>query len=108
MISLKRRRQGELRVFGRTKVLNCDISRFASKLAEDHAAVLNPDVDSAFTDTLDVVKRLLPYHIYLNPKEDLDTIILDRKGKSKADELRNENQGQTPSARSLNYNSIFI
>ncbi|KAK7053324.1 hypothetical protein VNI00_003950 [Paramarasmius palmivorus] len=67
-------------------------ARFASKLAEDHTAVLNPDVDSAFTDTLDVVKRLLPYHIYLNPNEDLETIVLDRKGKSKADELRNENQ----------------
>ncbi|KAI3618899.1 hypothetical protein WG66_000659 [Moniliophthora roreri] len=68
------------------------MSRFASRLAEDHAAVLNPDIDSPFTDVVDVVNRLLPYHIYLNPKEDLETLTLDRKGKSKAD-LHSENQG---------------
>ncbi|ESK97101.1 hypothetical protein Moror_6322 [Moniliophthora roreri MCA 2997] len=72
-------------------IIEATAARFASRLAEDHAAVLSPDIDSPFTDVVDVVNRLLPYHIYLNPKEDLETLTLDRKGKSKAD-LHSENQ----------------
>ncbi|KAJ2918027.1 hypothetical protein MD484_g2405, partial [Candolleomyces efflorescens] len=57
--------------------------RFAARLAQDQAAVLSPDVDTPFQDQLDVVKRLLPYHIFQQPKEDLDTVIYG-KGKGKA------------------------
>jgi Conserved region of unknown function on GLTSCR protein len=45
--------------------------------------VLHPDVDSPFVDQLDVIRRLLPYHLFQHPKEDLDTII-SGKGKEKA------------------------
>ncbi|KAF9268933.1 hypothetical protein L218DRAFT_984237 [Marasmius fiardii PR-910] len=74
------------------EIKNATSARFLSRLAEDHAAVLNPDVDSPFIDSVDVVKRLLPYHIYLNPREDLRSLVYDRKGKSKVDELRKENE----------------
>ncbi|EJF65400.1 hypothetical protein DICSQDRAFT_99206 [Dichomitus squalens LYAD-421 SS1] len=67
-------------------------ARFASKLAEDHRAVLAPDVDEPFVDEVDVVKRLLPYHVFQLPKEDLDVLLQGGgpysscKGKRKATE----------------------
>ncbi|EPT05038.1 hypothetical protein FOMPIDRAFT_1112440 [Fomitopsis schrenkii] len=65
--------------------------RFASRLTDDHSAVLYPDVEEPFTDVQDVIRRLLPYHVFQIPKEDL-TAMIDRplfssaKGKSKATE----------------------
>ena len=59
---------------------------FAACLAADHAAVLQPDMDAPFTDVADVVNRLLPYHVFQQPNEDLD-LLLNRtrsKGKEKA------------------------
>ncbi|KAJ7251495.1 hypothetical protein B0H12DRAFT_1119231, partial [Mycena haematopus] len=58
---------------------------FAARLAQDRASVLTPDTETPFSDTIDVVNRLLPYHIFQQPKEDLD-----RKGKRKADDLETE------------------
>jgi hypothetical protein len=62
---------------------------FASCLAADHAAVLNPDVDSPFIDAVDVVHRLLPYHVFQQPQEDLRTVTERRraKGKGKAHDV---------------------
>lgn len=56
--------------------------------------VLHPDVDSSFVDQLDVIRRLLPYHLFQHPKEDLDAITTG-KGKEKAVEQdwREEIQG---------------
>ncbi|KAJ4467941.1 hypothetical protein C8J55DRAFT_207454 [Lentinula edodes] len=59
-------------------------ARVSSRIAADHEAVLNPDVESPFVDTIDVVNRLLPYHIFFQPKEDLAPLLRDRKGKTKA------------------------
>jgi hypothetical protein len=58
----------------------------AARLANDHAAVLNPDVNTPFTDIEDVIRRLLPYHVYQHPKEDIQAFlgVSDRKGKRKA------------------------
>lgn len=77
--------------------------RFAARLAADHKAVLRPDVETPFVDAQDVVNRLLPYHIFLHPREDLQTIIHPHvpqssviKGKRKATEediLREEIAG---------------
>ncbi|KAJ7218007.1 hypothetical protein GGX14DRAFT_517407 [Mycena pura] len=76
----KKRTQEEEEITKRTA------ARVAARLAQDHAAVLNPDTETPFTDTIDVVNRLLPYHVFYQPKEDLD-----RKGKRKAnDDLRAE------------------
>ncbi|KAF8630642.1 hypothetical protein AX15_002793 [Amanita polypyramis BW_CC] len=61
-------------------------ARFASRLASDHAAVLKPNVDSPFVDCMDVVNRLLPYHVFHQPQEDLITITRSGKGKGKATE----------------------
>ncbi|KAI9060278.1 hypothetical protein FKP32DRAFT_1578304 [Trametes sanguinea] len=67
-------------------------ARVASRLAEDQRAALFPDVDTPFVDQVDVVKRLLPYHIFQQPKEDLDAVLQSgslnpsRKGKRKATE----------------------
>ncbi|KAI0704989.1 hypothetical protein C8T65DRAFT_653335 [Cerioporus squamosus] len=67
-------------------------SRIAARLVEDQRAALYPDVDNPFTDELDVVNRLLPYHVFQQPKEDLDILIQhgtplpSRKGKRKATE----------------------
>ncbi|KAJ7901900.1 hypothetical protein B0H14DRAFT_2669036 [Mycena olivaceomarginata] len=60
-------------------------ARVAARLAQDRASVLTPDTETPFSDTLDVVNRLLPYHVFQQPKEDLD-----RKGKRKADDLEAE------------------
>ncbi|KAJ3775074.1 hypothetical protein FB446DRAFT_726698 [Lentinula raphanica] len=62
-------------------------ARFTSRLATDHAAVLNPDVETPFVDTLDVVNRLLPYHVFSQPQEDLPPLHHDRKGKTRASEI---------------------
>ncbi|KAI0819987.1 hypothetical protein BC628DRAFT_1331428 [Trametes gibbosa] len=73
--------------------------RVASSLAEDQRAALFPDTETPFVDEVDVVKRLLPYHIFQQPKEDLDAVLRSgsvrpsRKGKRKATEedlLRDE------------------
>ncbi|KAI0058088.1 hypothetical protein BV25DRAFT_1313731 [Artomyces pyxidatus] len=55
-------------------------NRVASCLTADQLAVLFPEVDSPFQDAEDVVNRLLPYHIFQIPKEDLG------KGKQKVTE----------------------
>ena len=57
--------------------------------------VLYPDVDTPFENEFDVVNRLLPYHVYQHPKEDLDR-IRHGKGKERAtaeDVLREEIEG---------------
>ena len=60
--------------------------RLSAFLASDHEHVLNPDVDTPFSNTLDVVNRLLPYHIFYLPQEDLDELVNKQysKGKRKA------------------------
>lgn len=58
--------------------------------------MLNPDVDSPFVDAVDVVHRLLPYHVLQQPQEDLRIITERRraKGKGKAyDVIRDEIEG---------------
>ncbi|KIL00698.1 hypothetical protein PAXRUDRAFT_821383 [Paxillus rubicundulus Ve08.2h10] len=67
---------------------------FAACFAADHAAVLRPDVDTPFIDAADVVNRLLPYHVFQQPDEDMK-LLLNRKyskGKEKAErgEIREE------------------
>lgn len=63
-------------------------ARVASRLALDQPAVLNPDVDTPFTDHLDVVNRLLPYHVFQQPKEDLEYLLSGKgKGKGKGRQL---------------------
>lgn len=70
--------------------------RFTARLALDHAAVLYPDADTPFIDTVDLVNRLLPYHVYQQPKEDLDRLTMSGKGKGKAteDQLAEEIAGK--------------
>ncbi|KAG9316571.1 hypothetical protein JVU11DRAFT_2624 [Chiua virens] len=67
---------------------------FAACLAADHAAVLHPDVDTPFIDMADAVNRLLPYHVFQQPSEDLDSLSSRKrsKGKEKArhHEIRHE------------------
>lgn len=55
--------------------------RLNSCVAQDQGLVSHPDVDSQFVDEIDVIKRLLPYHIFQQPKEDLGSTI---SGKAKA------------------------
>ncbi|KAJ4483362.1 hypothetical protein J3R30DRAFT_1768058 [Lentinula aciculospora] len=62
-------------------------ARVLSRIAADHAAVSNPDVESSFVDVIDVVNRLLPYHVFLQPAEDLTPLPRDRKGKKKASDV---------------------
>ena len=72
--------------------------RVASRLTADHISALFPDVDSPFRDIEDVVDRLLPYHVFQHPREDL---LKAGKGKQKATEteiLRSEVAG-TPVLR---------
>jgi hypothetical protein len=49
---------------------------------------LYPDVDNPFFDAVDAVNRLLPYHIFQQPRVDLHSIRRvdknNKKGKGKA------------------------
>ncbi|EKM81009.1 hypothetical protein AGABI1DRAFT_112712, partial [Agaricus bisporus var. burnettii JB137-S8] len=56
--------------------------RFSARLAQDHIAVLQPDVDTPFTDHADAARRLLPFHIYQQPRDDLE-LLKRHKGKQK-------------------------
>lgn len=71
---------------------------FAACLAADHVAVMHPDVDTPFADAADAVNRLLPYHIFQQPRDDLRSLTQRTryKGKEKVDcsELRQEIQGE--------------
>ena len=49
----------------------------------DHISVLYPDVDTPFVDGVDVVQRLLPYHVFQLPREEL-VMGGKLKGKCKA------------------------
>ncbi|KAI5833610.1 hypothetical protein K523DRAFT_232394 [Schizophyllum commune Tattone D] len=81
---IKKRTQQEEELMAQTA------ARFAERLAADQQATLKPDVDTPFVDAEDVVRRLLPYHIYQQPKEDLEKLI-SPKGKGKAeDDIRTE------------------
>ncbi|GLB37476.1 putative conserved region of unknown function on GLTSCR protein [Lyophyllum shimeji] len=68
------------------EIMEMTSARMVSRLASDHALALYPDVDAPFRDTVDVVNRLLPYHVFQHPKEDLDDLIKGGKGKRKATE----------------------
>ena len=57
--------------------------RLHTRLVNDQSMALHPDVDSPFVDQLDVIRRLLPYHLFQHPKEDLDAVTTG-KGKEKA------------------------
>ncbi|KAI9262360.1 hypothetical protein BDA99DRAFT_511004 [Phascolomyces articulosus] len=46
--------------------------RIYESMMSDREAVLNPDYETPFKSKDDVIKRLLPYHIYQYPKTDLD------------------------------------
>ncbi|KAJ3504404.1 hypothetical protein NLJ89_g7953 [Agrocybe chaxingu] len=60
-------------------------SRLSSRLAEDQASISQADIDSPFVDELDAVNRLLPYHVYQQPRKDLEQLVpTARKGKGKA------------------------
>lgn len=57
---------------------------------------LYPDTDQPFENEMDVVRRLLPYHIYQYPQHDLDE-MRGIKGKARATEtdlLREEVKGK--------------
>ncbi|KAI6021390.1 hypothetical protein BKA83DRAFT_4281280 [Pisolithus microcarpus] len=51
------------------QIIQQTAASFAACLTADHAAVLHPDIDSPFSDHVDVVNRLLPYHIFQQPQE---------------------------------------
>lgn len=51
----------------------------------DQIAALQPDTETPFSDAADAVRRLLPYHIFKHPEEDLRKLT-GRKGKRKATE----------------------
>jgi hypothetical protein len=59
------------------------VCRLAALLASDRRATLHPDVHTPFTDAADVVKRLLPYHIWQHPAEDLEYLQWPANGKGK-------------------------
>ena len=73
------------------------VCRIAERIAADQTAALRPDTESPFADAKDVVQRLLPYHIFQHPAEDLAQLAHgSRKGKRKATEedlLREEIAG---------------
>jgi len=74
-----------------SKKISC---RVAARLTADHISGLFPDVETPFRDVEDVVDRLLPYHVFQHPREDL--LKAGGKGKRKATEseiLQSELEG---------------
>ncbi|EJD02705.1 uncharacterized protein FOMMEDRAFT_146574 [Fomitiporia mediterranea MF3/22] len=57
----------------------------AANLELDQIMTLYPDADTPFENELDVVHRLLPYHIFQHPQHDLNE-MRGLKGKAKANE----------------------
>jgi hypothetical protein len=57
--------------------------RLAALLAADTQATLHPDTENPFEDAEDVVRRLLPYHIWQHPHEDLEALRWPANGKGK-------------------------
>lgn len=57
--------------------------RLRQRLGLDQSYISRPDVDSPFVDELDAVNRLLPYHVFQQPKADTQAIV-SAKGKGKA------------------------
>ncbi|KAG6911123.1 hypothetical protein DXG01_003863 [Tephrocybe rancida] len=78
---IKNRTPEELEIIDKTS------ERLSARLASDHALALSPDVDTPFHDTLDALHRLLPYHVFLQPQEDLDLLTSNAKGKAKAKQM---------------------
>lgn len=67
----------------------------AANLEYDQIVALYPDAETPFENELDVVQRLLPYHIYQYPRHDLDE-LRGLKGKERAREnsiLKDEVKG---------------
>lgn len=67
----------------------------ALSLETDQILALYPDADTPFEDEVDVVNRLLPYHVFQNPGQDLNS-LRGLKGKTKMTEedvLREEIRG---------------
>lgn len=58
-------------------------SSFTACLRADHDAVMYPNVDTPFSDAVDVVQRLLPYHIFQQPHEDLHSLMQSKRNKGK-------------------------
>lgn len=62
-------------------------------LAADQKAAMNPDIETPFADATDAVRRLLPFHVFHHPQEELEYAITAArkhdlfKGKGKAREL---------------------
>ena len=72
------------------------LGSIALSLEADHILSLYPDADTPFEDEIDVINRLLPYHVFQHPKNDLDT-LRGLKGKAKMTEedmLREEIRGR--------------
>ena len=60
--------------------------RVAQNLAFDQLMTAYPEVDEPFEDKRDVLNRLLSYHIYQHPRQELDA-LRGSKGKGKVTEL---------------------
>lgn len=63
-------------------------------IAADQKAVMHPDVESPFADAADAVRRLLPYHVFHHPNEELEYATrmayfqsVSPKGKGKEKEM---------------------
>lgn len=88
-------------------------TRVATCLASDHLAVSFPDVDTPFADAADVVRRLLPYHVFQHPADDLKIVIKDPSGKGKAkatgeDLLRQEIAGMKLFSLDRNFSYVGL
>ncbi|KAL5523541.1 hypothetical protein ACEPAG_7714 [Sanghuangporus baumii] len=59
----------------------------SANLELDQILTQYPDTDTFFQNELDVLQRLLPYHIYQHPRHDLDK-MRGSKGKAKASEVQ--------------------
>lgn len=71
------------------------LTRLNSRLAHDQRLISHPDVDSQFVDETDVIERLLPYHIFQQPKEDLGSTISGKATANPAEvDLKEEIRGK--------------
>lgn len=64
--------------------------RFVAQLTADQNAVLHPNADAPFAGYQDVVARLLPYHVFQQPQDDLNAVKQSWKGKEKMTSLEDE------------------
>ncbi|KAG8936804.1 hypothetical protein FRC02_011383 [Tulasnella sp. 418] len=92
---LSRKRQ---RTEDDNKTENDNRQRFQKALALDYELVQRPDIETPFEDAADAVRRLLPYHIFQHPQDELKYALEKGTGQTRSSGKGKEKECSTEGA----------